>query len=78
LVLLGRSQPTEEVNRQLKELELFGATVVVAKADVSDCEQVACVLDSVERSAKPLRGIIHAAGVLDDGVLQQLSWQRFE
>jgi 8-amino-7-oxononanoate synthase len=26
----------------------------------------------------PLRGIIHAAGVLDDGVLQQLSWQRFD
>ena len=25
----------------------------------------------------PLRGIIHAAGVLDDGVLQHLTWERF-
>ena len=25
----------------------------------------------------PLRGVIHAAGVLDDGVLHQLSWERF-
>ncbi len=78
LVLLGRSQPSDEVNSQLKELELFGVTVVVAKADVSDYEQLARVLACVEQSAKPLRGIIHTAGVLDDGILQQLSWQRFE
>jgi acyl carrier protein len=26
----------------------------------------------------PLRGVIHAAGVLDDGVLNEQSWERFE
>jgi acyl carrier protein len=78
LVLLGRSQPSDKVNSQLKELELFGATVLVASADVSDYEQLARVLALIEQSAKPLRGIIHSAGVLDDGILQQLSWQRFE
>ncbi|MDF5712971.1 MAG: SDR family NAD(P)-dependent oxidoreductase [Rhizonema sp. NSF051] len=77
LVLLGRSQPNDKVNSQLKELELFGATVVVAKADVSDYEQLARVFASIEQSPKPLRGIIHTAGVLDDGILQQLDWQRF-
>jgi acyl carrier protein len=35
-------------------------------------------LAEIEQSPWPLRGIIHAAGVLDDGILQQLSWQRFK
>jgi acyl transferase domain-containing protein/2-polyprenyl-3-methyl-5-hydroxy-6-metoxy-1,4-benzoquinol methylase/aryl carrier-like protein len=78
LVLLDRSQPSDEVNSQLKELELLGATVLVVSADVSDYEQLARVLALIEHSAKPLRGIIHSAGILDDGILQQLSWQRFE
>jgi surfactin synthase thioesterase subunit/aryl carrier-like protein len=30
-----------------------------------------------ELSLPPLRGIIHAAGILDDGILQSLSWERF-
>ncbi|MBD2773048.1 type I polyketide synthase [Iningainema tapete] len=77
LVLLGRSQPNDEVNSQLKELELFGATVVVAQADVCNYEQLARVLAVIEQSALPLRGIIHTAGVLDDGIIQQLDWQRF-
>jgi malonyl CoA-acyl carrier protein transacylase len=77
LVLLGRSQPSFEVKSQLRELERSGAKVVIAQADVSDYEQVVRVLALTERSARPLRGIIHAAGVLDDGILQQLSWQRF-
>jgi myxalamid-type polyketide synthase MxaB len=35
-------------------------------------------LAEIEQSPWPLRGIIHAAGVLDDGILQQQNWQRFE
>ncbi len=78
LVLLGRSQPSFEVKSQLRELERSGARVVVAQADVSDYEQVARALAEIEQSPWPLRGIIHAAGVLDDGILQQLDWQRFK
>ncbi len=29
------------------------------------------------RCLPPLRGVVHAAGVLDDGVLQQQDWARF-
>ncbi len=29
-------------------------------------------------SLPPLRGIIHAAGILNDGILQQQTWERFE
>jgi acyl carrier protein len=39
---------------------------------------VAGVLEKIAETMPPLRGIIHAAGVLDDGVLLQQDWRRFE
>lgn len=77
LVLVGRSTVEPAVRRQLEQLELSGARVVVAQADVTDYEQVSPLLASLVQSAPPLRGIIHAAGVLDDGILKHQSWERF-
>jgi len=77
LVLVGRSQASEEVKSQLRELEHSGAQVVVAQADVSDAFQLTRLLTSLEQSSPPLRGIIHAAGVLEEGLLQQLHWEHF-
>ncbi|MBE9228590.1 amino acid adenylation domain-containing protein [Phormidium sp. LEGE 05292] len=77
VVLVGRSQPSEEVNSQLRELEHSGAQVVVAQADVSDAFQLTQLLTSRELSSPPLRGIIHAAGVFDEGLLQQQHLEQF-
>jgi amino acid adenylation domain-containing protein/non-ribosomal peptide synthase protein (TIGR01720 family) len=53
-----------------------GVEVAVAAADVADEEQLRRALaESVQHIA--LRGVIHAAGVLDDGVLLQLDRTRF-
>jgi thioesterase domain-containing protein/NAD(P)-dependent dehydrogenase (short-subunit alcohol dehydrogenase family)/acyl carrier protein len=69
----GISSP--EVGNEVQKLEQNGAKVLVIKADVSHEEDVARLLTACHQ---PLRGIIHTAGVLDDGVLQQQSWERFE
>ncbi|HEX3693064.1 MAG TPA: SDR family NAD(P)-dependent oxidoreductase, partial [Solirubrobacteraceae bacterium] len=57
------------------ELEGFGARVRVAACDVSDRVQLGALLDSVGVDC-PLRGVVHAAGVLDDGVVGSLSVER--
>ncbi len=49
-------------------LDRLGAAVTVAACDVSDRAQVAEVLASIPPD-RPLRAVVHAAGVLDDGVL---------
>jgi acyl carrier protein len=49
----------------------------VIKADVSHPEEVERILETIKNSMPALRGIIHAAGVLDDGVLLQQTWARF-
>ena len=54
-----------------------GVEVVVASADVAREDEVARVLADVRRSMPPLRGVIHAAMVLDDAPLRQLDAVRF-
>jgi acyl transferase domain-containing protein/acyl carrier protein len=76
LVLVGRSVPTPAAEEVLKELRGAGAEVVAARADVSQYAEVARLLSEVPASAQ-LRGIVHAAGVLDDGTLTQQSAERF-
>ncbi|MCV3216967.1 SDR family NAD(P)-dependent oxidoreductase [Plectonema radiosum NIES-515] len=77
LVLVGRSAAETTAKNQLKELEQLGSQVVVVQADVSNREQMARAIADLTSSLPPLRGIVHAAGILDDGILQQLTWERF-
>jgi acyl transferase domain-containing protein/phospholipid N-methyltransferase len=79
LVLTSRRNSVVEisVNQQLSVLEKAGAQVVIAQADVSNAQQMIQVFNDIEQSMPPLRGIIHAAGVLNDGVLASQSWMGF-
>jgi len=77
LILLSRRAVTAEAEQSLGVLRRIGAEVVVARADVSQREEIARVLHTEGKGLPPLRGVIHAAGVLDDGTLEQLTWDQF-
>ena len=77
LVLLGRRGATPAADGKLKEIEQAGARVVVAQADIADACQVTRRLEEIEQLLPPLRGVIHAAGTLDDALLLQQNWDRF-
>jgi polyketide synthase 12/epothilone polyketide synthase D len=72
LVLVGRSGAVSaEQQAAVAALEAHGARVTVAKADVADRAQVERILHEVAASGMPLRGVVHAAGLVDDGLLMQ-------
>jgi phthiocerol/phenolphthiocerol synthesis type-I polyketide synthase C len=77
LVLVGRGGAARADANALQAVRDHGAEVTVAAADVSKREDVALVLADIDRSLPPLRGVIHAAGLLDDGFLVQLDQERF-
>ena len=77
VVLAGRREPSQAVREAIGQLEQEGARVLIVQADVSQPQEVATLLDTLASSLPPLRGIIHAAGVLDDGILLQQDWERF-
>ena len=81
LVLTGRRGASPEVQERLSQLEAGGAEVQVVAVDVSDPTAVDQLMTPYRQGAPtlpPLRGIVHAAGVLEDGVLQHQTWSRFE
>ncbi|MGD1930337.1 MAG: SDR family NAD(P)-dependent oxidoreductase [Leptolyngbyaceae cyanobacterium] len=78
LVLLSRRSRAETsaaTQSQVQALEAKGAKVTVLQADVTKRETLAPAIASLNT---PLRGVIHAAGVLSDGRLEQLAWPQFE
>jgi acyl transferase domain-containing protein len=77
LLLVGRSLAPADLAPQLESLRRDGARIEIAQADIADPEQVAGLLTLIERRLPPLRGIFHAAGVLDDGLLGQQTPDRF-
>ncbi len=72
LILMGRRPPDPATAEQLGALERHGVRVRVVSADVCEPEAVARILRSMPADL-PLRGVFHAAGVLDDGILMQQS-----
>jgi microcystin synthetase protein McyG len=77
LVLVGRRVPTDEAQQVLRTLSDAGATIVVKQVDIAQAAQVSSLLQSIRETLPPLRGILHGAGVLEDGLLVQQDWQQF-
>ncbi|MFD5433996.1 type I polyketide synthase [Kitasatospora sp. NPDC127067] len=78
LVLTGRrGDRTPGAAELVAELTGLGARVTVAACDVADRDAVAAVLAAVPAEL-PLTGVVHTAGVVDDGVLDGETVERFE
>ncbi len=72
LVLMGRSAPSATAQATLEALRAAGAEVTVAQGDVAKSSDVAAALASIGASMPPLRGVVHAAGTVDDAILARL------
>jgi acyl transferase domain-containing protein len=74
LALSGRSAPGEVAERCIRELESRGVSVRVFATDVADRDAVAALIAEIQGTLYPLRGVVHAAGLVRDGVLLNQSW----
>ncbi|MFC8132390.1 SDR family NAD(P)-dependent oxidoreductase, partial [Streptomyces sp. NPDC057302] len=73
LVLVSRSGATAPGAEELRaELTGLGAHVTLAACDVTDPEALAELLAEVPAD-HPLTGVVHSAGVLDDGTIRTLT-----
>ncbi|MFG6107741.1 SDR family NAD(P)-dependent oxidoreductase [Leptothoe sp. EHU-05/26/07-4] len=77
LVLVTRGGMRTAAEAPIARMRAMGVKVVVAQADVSDPSALSQVIEDIEQSLPPLRGILHAAGVLSDGIIRQQTWETF-
>ncbi|MFE2728848.1 type I polyketide synthase [Kitasatospora sp. NPDC059327] len=76
LLLTGRrGDRSPGATELVAELTALGAEVTVAACDAADREALAGLLRSVP-AAHPLKAVVHAAGVVDDGLLTALTPER--
>ncbi|WP_411757377.1 type I polyketide synthase [Streptomyces venezuelae] len=77
LVLTSRRGPDAPGAAELREeLAALGAEVTLAASDVSDRDALAALLADIPAD-RPLTAVVHTAGVLDDGVIDGLTPERF-
>ncbi|MBI0300842.1 SDR family NAD(P)-dependent oxidoreductase, partial [Streptomyces sp. PRKS01-29] len=78
LLLVSRRGADAPGARALEaELVAAGASVSWAACDVADRDALTAALKGVP-AAHPLRGVVHTAGVLDDGVIASLTPERVD
>lgn len=76
--LVSRRIPDQQ-DKKLEPLReaLAQGWITFASADVSKPKELARVISQTKEAA-PLRGVIHAAGVLKDGMVKGLSWDAMQ
>ena len=74
LVLVGRrGAATDEAGAALAAFEAAGVVVLAAACDVSDETALANLLAKIAESMPPLKGIVHAAAVIEDGLIRNVT-----
>ncbi|MEV5976634.1 type I polyketide synthase [Streptomyces sp. NPDC052114] len=73
LVLLGRSVPRPDAAERVAKLRATGVRVETLRCDVADEQGVRAALDGVRAELPPMRGVVHAAGLLDDATIGTLT-----
>ncbi|MFH9045041.1 SDR family NAD(P)-dependent oxidoreductase, partial [Streptomyces sp. NPDC017966] len=78
LVLTSRRGPDAPgTDALVTELTGLGADVTVEACDAADRDALAAVIDRVPATA-PLTAVVHAAGVVDDGLIETMDTDRLE
>lgn len=78
LVLVSRKGLREDKEEVIGDLRSSGAEVFIKSIDVCSREQLTRLLIEIESKMPPLGGVVHAAGILDDGMLVHKQWSSFE
>jgi NAD(P)-dependent dehydrogenase (short-subunit alcohol dehydrogenase family)/acyl carrier protein len=78
IVLMGRSEPSPSARIIVDQMRKDGIEVSVSQADVSNPADLEQVFGMIKQNMPELRGVVHAAGVLDDGSMPNLTKERMK
>ncbi|MEO0530090.1 MAG: SDR family NAD(P)-dependent oxidoreductase, partial [Planctomycetota bacterium] len=78
VALMSRRGPDESGEAFLAELADAGTTAIALQGDVGNSESLDAALGQLPADFPTVAGVIHAAGVLDDGLLADLNAERLD
>jgi acyl transferase domain-containing protein/NADPH:quinone reductase-like Zn-dependent oxidoreductase/thioesterase domain-containing protein len=77
IALVGRRAPNEDVANAIKDLNKIGINIYVLAGDVGEYADVARMINTIQASGIALGGVLHCAGVLEDGLIEQQTPEKF-
>jgi len=76
-MIVSKNSPTPEIEASLNGYRFSDIQIRAETLDISDIKRISEIVESIPSNV-PLKGIVHAAGILDDGMLIHQSWNRFQ
>ena len=73
IVLTSRSQPNPQAQKTIDRLKAGGADIQVECGNIADPDTAARLVTVATATGLPLRGVLHAAAVVDDAVLENIT-----
>jgi NADPH:quinone reductase-like Zn-dependent oxidoreductase/thioesterase domain-containing protein/acyl carrier protein len=78
IALLSRRGAAPAIDAELAAIRTAGSSVIVVAGDVADADSLAAALAQIHTDCPPLRGVFHAAGVLADGILSDMTLEQLD
>lgn len=78
IVLLSRNQASATMLEVMDSWKENGVQVMLEKADVSNEADVIAVVQQLRQNNMTIRGVVHAAGIIDDKMIRDQTWESFE
>ena len=79
IVLVGRNPPNSRSQELINDLNSNGSRIHVIQANVSQYEECSALFQTMKDSGlPPLRGIMHAAGLISDGIVANQTWDKYK
>ncbi|HEY5148926.1 MAG TPA: SDR family NAD(P)-dependent oxidoreductase, partial [Mycobacterium sp.] len=73
IVLSSRSQPNAAAQKAIAQLRANGTDVVVECGNIADPDTASRLVSAATATGLPLRGVLHAAAVVDDATLDNIT-----
>ncbi|WP_454783207.1 SDR family NAD(P)-dependent oxidoreductase [Legionella sp. WA2022007384] len=78
IILLGRRPYSKDIENTINELNAGDVMIEYVQADVSDDPNLRHALSDIHISLSAIKGIFHLAGIVQDGLWENLTWPDFE
>lgn len=78
IVLTSRSAPNAQAEKTIARLKANGADIVVECGNIAEPETAGRLVAAATATGLPLRGVLHAAAVVDDATLENITDELIE
>ncbi|MCU1694615.1 MAG: mycocerosic acid synthase [Mycobacterium sp.] len=78
IVLSARTQPTPQLLERIAAIRVSGADVVVECGDIAEADTASRLVATATATGLPVRGVLHAAGVIEDAMLSNITDELIE